>query len=308
MHVADRLQQSITASGSVACVGLDPRPNLLPPIIKQRYGNSEGDPRAAAAKAFLDFNRKILDAIAGRCAAVKPQSACYEAYGHFGVACLEATIQHANELNIPVILDGKRNDIGSTAAHYRQLFQGGAPGLNGEACPTPQSDWLTANAYLGYDGIGPLLGEQAGDGGVFVLVKTSNPGSAELQGKPSGDGMVMEVMADLVREWGAKRLGQCGLNDIGAVVGATYPDEARALRERMPDTIFLVPGYGAQGGGAADALAGMRSDGQGVLVNSSRAINGAWQKTDHGTWADDDWGAAARHALDQMNDDLNYFR
>ena len=118
-----------------------------------------------------------------------------------------------------------------------------------------------------------FLGEEAGNGGVFVLVKTSNPGSAELQGKPSGDGLVMEVMADLVREWGETRKGACGLNDIGAVVGATYPDEARALRKRMPDTIFLVPGYGAQGsGGAADALAGMRSDGQGVLVNSGRGI------------------------------------
>ena len=117
----------------------------------------------------------------------------------------------------------------------------------------------------------------------------------------------MEVMADLVHEWGKARKGECGLNDIGAIVSATYPD-GRALRQRMPDTIFLVPGYGAQGGGAADALAGMRADGQGVLVNSSRAINGAWQKTDHGTWADDEWGAAARHALDLMTDDLNRFR
>ena len=178
----------------------------------------------------------------------------------------------------------------------------------GEACATPKSDWLTANAYLGYDGIGPLLGEEPGDGGVFVLVETSNPGSAELQGKPSEDATVMEVMADLVPRGVQKRLADCGLSDIGAVVGATYPDEARALRQRMPESIFLVPGYGAQGGGAADALAGMRSDGQGVLVNSSRAINGAWQKTDHGTWSDDDWGAAARHALDLMNDDLNQHR
>ena len=225
MHVADRLHQSITQSGSLACVGADPRPSLLPPILKQRYAKSSAD-REAVAKAFLDFNRNILDAIAGRCACSEAQSACYEAYGHFGVACLEATIAHANDLGVPVILDGKRNDIGSTAAHYRQLYQGGAPDLLGEPCATPKSDWLTANAYLGYDGIGPLLGGQPG-GGVFVLVKTSNPGSAELQGKTAEGGTVMDIMADLVRDWGGERLGACGLSDIGAVVGATYPGKPR---------------------------------------------------------------------------------
>ncbi|TVR45493.1 MAG: orotidine-5'-phosphate decarboxylase [Planctomycetota bacterium] len=306
-HVADRLLACSEKTGSLACVGLDPRPQLLPPILKQRHRQGYPDPRAAVAAAFLDFNRKLLDAIAGRCAAVKPQSACYEAYGHYGIACLEATIAHAVALDIPVILDAKRNDIGSTAAHYRQAFRGGAASLSGGPCATPISDWLTANAYLGWDGIEPLLGEP-GDGGVFVLVKTSNPGSAQLQGQPSGEMTVMEVMADLVSSWGAERRGQRGYSDIGAVVGATWPEEARSLRARMPHSLFLVPGYGAQGGGAADALAGLGSDGQGVLVNSSRGIIGAWQDRSHGTWADDDWGAAARHALDRMNDDLNAHR
>lgn len=307
MHVADRLDAVIARSGSLACVGLDPRPSLLPPILKQRHRDQHDDERAAVAAAFWDFNRHILDAIAGRCAAVKPQSACYEAYGHRGIACLEATIAYANDLGIPVILDAKRNDIGSTAGHYRQLYRGGAPDLKGQPIASAGADWLTANAYLGYDGIEPLLGEP-GDGGVFVLVKTSNPGSAQLQGQPSGAATVMEVMADLVHHWGAERLGESGLSDIGAVVGATYPDEARGLRERMPHALFLVPGYGAQGGAAADALAGLRSDGRGVVVNSSRAIIGAWQSAEHGTWADDDWGAAARHALELMNDDLNACR
>lgn len=308
-HVADSIASTIAASGSLACVGLDPRVNLLPPVLKARYRDSGDDPRAAVAAAFLDFNRNIIDAIAGHCAAVKPQAACYEAYGHYGIACLEETIAHARAAGIPVILDGKRNDIGSTAAHYREMYRGGAADLQGGVCHAPgAADWLTANGYLGSDGITPLLGQEPGDGGIFVLVKTSNPSSAELQGQASAGATVMAAMARLVASWGQGREGACGLNDVGAVVGATYPDEARQLRELMPQTLFLVPGYGAQGGAAADALAGLRAQGDGVLVNSSRAIIAAWQSRSQGTWADDDWAAAARYALDIMNDDLNRCR
>ena len=140
-----------------------------------------------------------------------------------------------------------------------------------------QSDWLTVNGYLGSDGVEPML---PGDGshGVFVLVKTSNPSSGELQDLDCGDGQVMTAMAKLVDQWGQNSLGSSGMSNIGAVVGATWPDQARQLRALMPDTLFLVPGYGAQGGTAADALAGRRPDGSGVLINSSRGIIGAWQK------------------------------
>ncbi|TVR14566.1 MAG: orotidine-5'-phosphate decarboxylase [Planctomycetota bacterium] len=308
-HVADVIAATIATHNSVACVGLDPRVSLLPPVLRARYRNYGDDPREAVAAAFLDFNRNIIDAIAGHCAAVKPQSACYEAYGHYGIACLEETIAHARAAGIPVILDGKRNDIGSTATHYREMFRGGASDLQGGSCVTPgQADWLTVNGYLGSDGITPFLGQGAGNGGIFVLVKTSNPGSAELQGQVSGDGLVMDAMARLVAAWGQDRVGDCGLSDIGAVVGATYPEEARQLRALMPQTLFLVPGYGAQGGGAADALAGLRPQGDGVLVNSSRGIIAAWQDRSQGTWADDDWAAAARHALERMNEDLNCHR
>ncbi|MHC5067142.1 MAG: orotidine-5'-phosphate decarboxylase [Planctomycetota bacterium] len=300
MHVADQLQDSIDRSGSLACVGLDPRPALLPPTLRQQHLGSHADPRQAVAAAFLAFNRAILDAIAGACACVKPQVACYEAYGAPGMAALEATISHARHLGIPVVVDGKRNDIGSTATHYQQAWLGHAPGLaDDEVISGAGGDWLTINGYLGSDGVLPFLDNQAGTGGVFVLVKTSNPGSAELQGLPCGDATVMEAMADLVRGWGDGRNGSCGLNDVGAVVGATWPDEARRLRDRMPDTLFLVPGYGAQGGSAADALAGLRSDGRGVIVNSSRGIIAAWQSHDS-----DDWADCARAALDAMNADL----
>jgi orotidine-5'-phosphate decarboxylase len=295
-HAADLLQSSIDRTRSIAVVGLDPRPALIPPALAAAAVKRHGDTRLAVAWAFAEFNRGLLRAIAGACAAVKPQVACYEAYGAPGLEALEETISEANRLGIPVIVDGKRNDIGSTAEHYAQAWLGAAPGFGGPLPAGARGDWLTVNAYLGSDGVTPFLGQ----GGVFILVKTSNKGSGEFQGLKLADGTQnMEAMARLVAGWGATRKGACGLNDVGAVVGATYPDEARRLRQLMPDTVFLVPGYGAQGGSAADALAGRRSDGRGVVVNSSRAIIGAWQ-----TAKAADWAGAARGALDAMNRDL----
>ena len=297
MHAADALHAAIQRTGSIACVGLDPRPALIPPTIVRDSVARHGDTRLAVAAAFLDFNRGLLRAIQGACAAVKPQVACYEAYGAPGMAALEDTITEARRLGIPVIVDGKRNDIGSTAEHYAQAWLSAPPGFTGPLPSGAHGDWLTINAYLGSDGVTPFL---VPDTGVFVLVKTSNKGSGEFQGLTLADGSAnMDAMAKLVAHWGARRLGTSGLSDVGAVVGATWPAEAKRLRSLMPDTIFLVPGYGAQGGSAADALAGARADGRGVVINSSRAIIGAWEKA-----KSDDWAGAARAALDAMNADL----
>lgn len=303
MHASDRLQSSIDASGSIACVGLDPRPGLLPPSLCQRHHQPEGDQRHTVAAAFVEFNVAILDAVVGRCAAVKPQAACYEAYGAAGWQALEGTIAAARERDIPVILDAKRADIGSTATHYGQMAFGGAPGLGAEVTQGIGADWMTVNPYLGADGIAPVVAERTE--GVFVLVKTSNPSSADVQDVEVSrdDATVAETVADLVADWGTKSVGERGLSNIGAVVGATYPEVARGLRDRMPDTIFLVPGYGHQGGGAADACAGLRSDGRGVIVASSRGIIGAWQEA-----GSEDWAACARDALDAMNADLEPHR
>ncbi len=305
-HCADRLHRAIAATGSLACVGLDPRPHLIPPQIASACREEFGPGREAVCAAYREFNRGLLAAIAGACPAVKPQVACYEAYGAPGIAVLEQTIAYARTLGLEVIVDGKRNDIGSTATHYQQAWLGQAPGL-GEDDPIAGAgaDWLTVTAYLGSDGVRPFLADPPGRTGVYILVKTSNPGSAELQGRACEGATVMEAMAGLVARWGAGRCGAAGLSDVGAVVGATYPDEARALRALMPDTPFLVPGYGAQGAGAADALAGLRADGSGCLINSSRAIIGAWQQNADG---DQDWQGAARAALEAMNADLNAHR
>jgi len=302
VHAADALDARIEATGSIACVGLDPRPSLLPPDVVDRHRHADGTPAERVAAAFVEANRRVIDAVADRCAAVKPQAACYEAYGIPGWAALAATVAHAREAGVPVVLDAKRGDIGSTAAHYGEMAFGGAPGLDGEAVDGIGADWLTVNGYLGADGVDPILDGHDG-AGVFVLVKTSNPGSGELQDLAAGAATVADAMADRVATWGARRLGSCGLSAVGAVVGATYPAHARALREHMPDTVFLVPGYGAQGASAADAVAGRRADGRGVLVSSSRGITGAWQQDGSG-----DLGAAARRALDAMNADLDAVR
>lgn len=301
MHAADRLDESIRRTGSIACVGLDPRPDLLPAGLRRRHRERHGPGAAGVAAAFVEFNLAIIDAVAGTCAAIKPQAACYEAYGADGFAALATTVAHAEAADVPVILDAKRGDIGSTAAHYGQMAFGGAPGLDGEPVGGMGATWMTVNPYLGEDGVLPVLGRPGH--GLFVLVKTSNPTSGELQDRGLVDGTVADAVAELVRSWGEAHLAGCGLSDIGAVVGATYPDHARALRDRMPDTIFLVPGYGAQGGSAADALAGLRGDGRGAIVSSSRAICGAWQAT--GT---EDWATAARDAVVAMNRDLEAAR
>jgi orotidine-5'-phosphate decarboxylase len=321
-HVGDQLVEAIDTTGSIACVGLDPRPELIPPELRDRMLAKHGPTFAAVGEAFTEFNRRIIDEVAGRCAAVKPQVACYEPYGVPGWEALELTIAHARAAGLVVIADAKRNDIGSTATHYGQAFFGGAPGLDERRLPGLGAGWLTVNGYLGFDGIGPILDE---GGGVFVLVRTSNPGAGDLQDLPlavSGEGAVDQhdaaaltiagQMATLVARWGAERVGASGFSDVGAVVGATNAEQAAALREQMPNTLFLVPGYGAQGGGASGALAGARADGSGVVVNSSRGIIGAWRHDTSGTDISGndtsgtgvDYAAAAGAALDEMNRDL----
>ncbi len=304
MHVADRLTAAVASTGSIACVGLDPRPALLPPAVRDAAIARHGGGVAAVAAAFLAFNRGVIEAVAGRCAVVKPQVACYEAYGTAGWEVLAETVAAARAAGVEVIVDGKRNDIGSTAEHYRQAAFGGAPGLDGAALPDVGlgGDWLTINGYLGSDNVGAFL-DDADEHGVFVLVRTSNPSAGELQDLAADGATVAERMAGLVRGWGAGRLGtRSGLSSVGAVVGATWPGEARRLRELMPDTVFLVPGYGAQGGSAADALAGARPGAAtlaevGLVVNSSRDLLGAWQQAAEG----DRWQDATTAALERMN-------
>jgi orotidine-5'-phosphate decarboxylase len=298
MHVADRVMIAADAANSIACVGLDPRPSLLPPSLRAVHLDRLGDTADAVASAFVEFNLGIIPAVAGHCAAVKPQTACYEAYGSAGWEALRQTIAAARSSGVAVIVDAKRGDIGSTAEHYAQTFFGGAMSLSGDPMRGLGADWLTVNSYLGSDAVYPFLADDRSRG-VFVLVKTSNPSSDEIQGLRVDGGNVAEAAAQLVHKWGIGRTGAQGMTDVGAVIGATFPDDARKLRSLMPNTLFLVPGYGAQGADATSAVAGARPDGTGVIVSASRSIASAWQGA-----GDDDWAAAARAELDSMNTEL----
>ena len=239
--------------------------------------------------------------------AVKPQIAFYEQYGFAGMWAFEETCKYAQEKGLLVIADAKRNDIGSTAAGYAgamlsevELFGAKVPGLDADA--------LTVNAYLGWDGIKPFVEAcSEHDKGIFILVKTSNPSSGDLQdceltGKDEKKMKAYELMAHYVDSWGADLVGERGYSSVGAVVGATYPEQAAVLRKMMPKAIFLVPGYGAQGGGAADVKPCFNEDSLGAVVNSSRGIIFAYEKDDK--FGPENYADAARAAAVVMQKDL----
>jgi orotidine-5'-phosphate decarboxylase len=259
-NFADRLIEAIESKGSCVVVGLDPRLDSLPEGLR-------AGPGATAAEAVLEFNRRVIRAVAPHAVAVKPQSAFYEALGWEGVRSYAETIRFAQEHELLVIADVKRGDIGSTAEAYAEahLDRFGA-------------DAVTVNPYLGIDSIAPFV-KRAKDGkGIFVLVKTSNPSSVDIQDLESGERKVYEHVADLVERWGAGCRGTSGYSAVGAVVGATFPQTAAELRRLMPHAIFLLPGYGAQGATAEDCRSSFDADGRGAIVNSSRGILYAFAK------------------------------
>ena len=289
----DRLIDAIAATQNPSVVGLDPTDALVPPQIidsfeeevRESVESEEELPAAQRAVAYFEFNRAIIDAIADIVPAVKPQIAMYEALGPAGVDAYAMTCEYAHQQGMYVLADVKRGDIGSTAAAYAHMLTGvTVPDHNGQgtAVYDPWNvDAVTVNPYLGTDGITPFTtAAEAADKDLFVLVRTSNPSSSELQMLDLADGSkVYEHVADLTESWGSATIGRHGYARVGAVVGATHPEEGAALRRRMPHTFFLVPGYGAQGGTAADVRRMFDQDGSGAIVNSSRGIIGAWKRS-----------------------------
>ena len=263
VNFADRLLAAIEEKGSPVCVGIDPQFDRLPWAIAA--GCDQAD-RARQVRLIGQFCREVLSLVAPYVPAVKPQSAYFEAYGAAGVETYFQVVRWARELGLLVIGDAKRNDIGSTARAYA------AGHLAGPDAP----DALTVNGYFGADGLRPFLDVCTAEGkGVFVLVRTSNPSAAEVQDFAGADGTrLYEHVADLVASLGAGEglVGERGYSAVGAVVGATWPDEARRLRRRMPHQLFLVPGYGAQGASAGDCAAAFAPDGTGAIVNASRSV------------------------------------
>jgi orotidine-5'-phosphate decarboxylase len=268
-HFADRLAALIRTRGNALCVGLDPRWDSLPLEVRNRHGS---DSLTAVAGAFEDFCTRVLDIVAPLVPVVKPQAAFFEACGPEGMAALQRLLRKARSLGLLTILDGKRNDIESTARAYADAAFGGTS-IAGKSYPVWEADALTVNPYLGRDAVEPFLQSARRSGaGVFVLVRTSNPGAGQFQDLECGGKPLYQHVGAAVANWTRENLGTCGLGDVGAVVGATYPAELALLRQALPEVIFLVPGFGAQGGKAEDVRPAFRADGLGAVVNSSRGI------------------------------------
>ena len=285
-NFADRLCAAVLDKGSRVCVGLDPNPDCLPSHLL------EG---SRAGEAVERFCCEIIDAVAEHCVAVKPQAAYFEALREAASPVLWSVMRYAKQAGLLVILDGKRNDIGSTAdAYARAYLRDDAP-----------VDAITVNPYLGSNGVIPFVKTAAAEArGLFVLVKTSNPSSGELQdlSLQDADKLVYQHIADLVREWGEELVGDSGYSSVGAVVGATYPQELGELRARMPQTLLLVPGYGAQGATAQDVAVAFDERGLGAIVNSSRGIIFAYQKRD---LPPTEFAQAAQAATVEMKKQIN---
>lgn len=299
----DRLIENIVEKQNPTVAGLDPKMAYIPEYIKEESYKKYGKTLQGCADAILTYNKGLIDELCDIVPAVKPQCAYYEMYGWQGVKTLTETIEYAKSKGMFVITDGKRNDIGTTMEAYA-LAHLGETDIDGEKAEAFGSDALTVNGYLGSDGINPLLKIcKDKDKGIFVLVKTSNPSSGELQNLEfKGNETVYLHMGKMCEEWGEEVEGKYGYSGVGAVVGATYPEMLTELRMELPKTFFLVPGYGAQGGGANDCKGAFDEKGIGAVVNSSRGIMCAWQKEEG--LDPHDYAKAARREAIRMREDL----
>jgi orotidine-5'-phosphate decarboxylase len=284
---ADRLAEACRRRANSVCVGLDPRWEQLPLEIRKLHSS---DDLAAVAEAFKEFCLRIVDVVAPLVPVVKPQCAFFEGCGPAGMAALQAVLRQARDAGLLTILDGKRNDIATTAQAYADAAFAGTV-IENCLHPVWDADAITINPYLGYDAVQPFLASARRSGrGVFVLVRTSNAGSGQFQDLICAGKPLYQHVGEAVRTWTCENLAGCGFGDVGAVVGATHPAELATLRAALPEVIFLVPGYGAQGGTAADTAASFRSDGLGAVINSSRGIISSFHSDDQ------DWALAVEEA------------
>ncbi|GAB6106869.1 orotidine-5'-phosphate decarboxylase [Fusibacter bizertensis] len=278
--LSDKLIKMIIEKRSPIVVGLDPRLENLPSEITRKHFLKYGETFKAAAESILEFNKGIIDAVCDLVPAVKPQIAFYEQYGLEGMWAYQQTCAYAKTKGLIVVADVKRGDIGSTSKAY-SIAHLGKTKIGNSYHSAFEADFATVNPYLGDDCMKEFMEEvKTFDKGLFILVKTSNKTSGQIQDLQIDDEKVYEKVAALVSAWNETLCGEMGYSQIGAVVGATYPDELDRLRTKMPKAIFLVPGYGAQGGSANDVVGAFNSDGLGALVNSSRGIIFAFENTE----------------------------
>lgn len=299
----NKLITKIRQTGAPIVVGLDPMMKFVPQHLQKAAYAQYGETLEGAAEAIWQYNKGIVDAIYDLVPAVKPQIAMYEQFGIPGVIAFKKTVDYCKEKGLVVIGDVKRGDIGSTSEAYAVGHLGKVQ-VGEKSYYGFDEDFATVNPYLGSDGVKPFIKVcQEEKKGIFVLVKTSNPSSGELQDKLVEGRPIYELVGEQVAAWGEECMGD-DYSYIGAVVGATYPEQGRILRKVMPKAFILVPGYGAQGGKGADLLHFFNEDGLGAIVNSSRGIIAAYQQEKYASYGAENYADASRAAVLDMREDI----
>lgn len=308
----DKLIEKIQKTGAPIVVGLDPMMKFVPNHIKKTAFTQKGETLEGAAEAVWLYNKEIIDKTYDLIPAVKPQIAMYEQFGIPGLCAFERTVAYCKEKGLVVIGDIKRGDIGSTSAAYAAAHLGKVQ-VGSSLCAGFDEDFVTVNPYLGSDGVQPFIDvcreEQKG---IFVLVKTSNPSSGEFQDRMVSTGGITfseqalyELVGMKVEEWGGQLMGRKGYSSVGAVVGATYPEQGKVLRKVMPHAFILVPGYGAQGASGKDLIHFFDENRLGAIVNSSRGIIAAYQNEKYSAFGAENFADASRQAVLDMIADID---
>lgn len=300
----DQLVANIKKTQAPIVVGLDPMLNYIPEQVQKKAFEEKGETLEGAAEAIWQFNKAIVDATYDLIPAVKPQIAMYEQFGVAGVIAFKKTVDYCKEKGLVVIGDIKRGDIGSTSEAYAVGHLGKVQ-VGSQTYAGFDEDFATVNPYLGSDGVKPFIKVcKENNRGIFVLVKTSNPSSGELQDKLVDGKPLYELVGKMVDEWGSDCIGESGYSEVGAVVGATYPEQGKILRAIMPRTYILVPGYGAQGGKGKDLVHFFNEDGLGAIVNSSRGIIAAYKQEVYAKFGAEHFADASRQAVLDMIADI----
>lgn len=304
-----KLITAIKKTNAPIVVGLDPMLDYVPSFIKEAAFAECGETLEGAAEAIWVFNKGLIDATCDLIPAVKPQIAMYEQFGIPGLTAYKKTVDYAKSKGLVVIGDIKRGDIGSTSGAYATGHIGRVK-VGSKTYAPFDADMITVNPYMGSDAVNPFIKVcNEFDKGLFILVKTSNPSSGEFQDRLVDGTPVYELVADMVNKWGASCQDPspeaCGYTNVGAVVGATYPEMGKRLRELMPGAFILVPGYGAQGGKGKDLTGFFDANGLGAIVNSSRGIIAAWKKEDYASFGEAGYADAARAAVLDMREDIS---
>ena len=302
----NKLNEKIKKAGAPIVVGLDPMMKFVPEFIRKKAFAEYGETLEGAAEAIWQYNKGIVDAIYDLIPAVKPQIAMYEQFGIPGMIAFKKTVDYCKEKDLVVIGDVKRGDIGSTSEAYAVGHLGKVQ-VGSNSYAGFDEDFATVNPYLGSDGVKPFLKVcKEEKKGIFVLVKTSNPSSGEFQDRLIDGKPLYEIVGEQVNAWGAECMPESGnYSYVGAVVGATYPEQGKILRKVMPHTMILVPGYGAQGGKGADLVHFFNEDGLGAIINSSRGIIAAYQQEQYAHFGEKGYADASRAAVLAMREDIS---